>query len=41
MCKQRTDAAKSEVADDTELDLLQKELEEELQRESLLREELR
>lgn len=41
MCKQRTDAAKSEVADDTKLDLLQKELEEELQRESLLREELR
>lgn len=41
MCKQRTDAAKSEVADDAQLDLLQKQLEEELQRESSLQEELR
>lgn len=39
--KQKTDAAKAEVAADTEINFLQKELEEELQKESLLKEELR
>lgn len=41
MCKQRIDAAKSEIVDDAQLDLLQNELQENLERESLLREELR
>ncbi|KAK1398164.1 hypothetical protein POM88_008027 [Heracleum sosnowskyi] len=41
LCNQKIDAAKSEVAADSELDMLQKELEEELERERLLRDELR
>ena len=40
-CKQKTETAKSEVISDEELDLLQKELEEECEKESLLLEELR
>ncbi|XP_062095027.1 kinetochore protein SPC24 homolog [Humulus lupulus] len=40
-CKQKTEAAKSEVVSDEELDLLNKELEEERDRECLLLEELR
>uniref|UniRef100_A0A5B7AC95 Uncharacterized protein n=1 Tax=Davidia involucrata TaxID=16924 RepID=A0A5B7AC95_DAVIN len=40
-CKQKANEAKSEAAGDAEIDFLQKELEEELQRERLLREELR
>uniref|UniRef100_A0A164Z6V2 Uncharacterized protein n=2 Tax=Daucus carota subsp. sativus TaxID=79200 RepID=A0A164Z6V2_DAUCS len=40
-CNQKIDAAKSEVASDSELDMLQKELEEELERERLLKDELR
>lgn len=40
-CRQKTEAAKSEVVADEELDLLHKELEEECKRESLLLEELR
>ncbi|KAK9286654.1 hypothetical protein L1049_015054 [Liquidambar formosana] len=40
-CKKKTDATNSEAADDAEIDFLQKELEEEIQREPLLREELR
>ncbi|PON42502.1 hypothetical protein PanWU01x14_281440 [Parasponia andersonii] len=40
-CKQKTEAAKSEVVPDEELDLLIKELEEERDRECLLLEELR
>ena len=41
MFKQKTDETKSEIAEDAEIDLLQKELEGEFQREHLLREELR
>lgn len=41
LCKQKTEAAKAEVASDAEIHLLQKELDEELQRETLLQEELR
>ncbi|XP_057512853.1 kinetochore protein SPC24 homolog isoform X2 [Actinidia eriantha] len=41
MSKKKTDEAKFEVASDTEMSLLRKELEEELQRERLLRKELR
>ncbi|PSS34712.1 Clathrin heavy chain linker domain-containing protein [Actinidia chinensis var. chinensis] len=41
MSKKKTDEAKFEVASDAEINLLQKELEEELQRERLLRKELR
>ena len=41
MSKKKTDEAKFEVASDAEMSLLQKELEEELQRERLLRKELR
>ncbi|CAK9150427.1 unnamed protein product [Ilex paraguariensis] len=41
MCKQKTDETKSEIAEDAEIELLQKELEEEFQREHLLTEELR
>ncbi|KAM7463930.1 hypothetical protein LguiA_032051 [Lonicera macranthoides] len=41
VCKQKIEEAKSEVVADEEIDLLQKELEEELQRESFLKEELR
>lgn len=40
-CKQKTKQARSEVAADSELDLLQGELEEELEKERLLGEELR
>ncbi|XP_060213911.1 kinetochore protein SPC24 homolog [Lycium barbarum] len=40
-CKQRTTEAQSEAAADAEIDKLQKELEQEIQREQLLREELR
>ncbi|CAN4096748.1 unnamed protein product [Withania somnifera] len=40
-CKQRTAEAQSEVAADAENDKLQKELEQEIQREQLLMEELR
>ncbi|KAK2972104.1 hypothetical protein RJ640_010267 [Escallonia rubra] len=40
LCKQKTDVALSEVIADAEIELLQKELEEELQRERLLKEEL-
>ena len=41
MSKKKADEAKSEVVSNAEMSLLQKELEEELQRERLLREELR
>jgi len=41
LSKKKADAAKSEAVADAEMDLLQKELEEELQREHLLREEFR
>ncbi|XP_074366791.1 kinetochore protein SPC24 homolog [Apium graveolens] len=41
LCNQKIDAAKSEVAADSELDMLQKELEEEAERERFLIEELR
>nr|GMC72044.1 kinetochore protein SPC24 homolog [Ipomoea batatas]GMD77852.1 kinetochore protein SPC24 homolog [Ipomoea batatas] len=41
MCKRKTLEAKSEALTDAEIESLQKDLEEELQRESLLREELR
>ncbi|KAL8093091.1 hypothetical protein AgCh_035107 [Apium graveolens] len=41
LCKQKTNAAKTEVAADSEIDMLRKELEDELQRESLLSDELR
>ncbi|KAJ8541876.1 hypothetical protein K7X08_016742 [Anisodus acutangulus] len=40
-CKQRTTEAQSEAAADAEIDKLQKELEQEIQREQLLRDELR
>lgn len=40
-CKRKTEEAKSAVTADAELDLLEKELEEELRRERLLGEELR
>ncbi|XP_049369310.1 kinetochore protein SPC24 homolog [Solanum verrucosum] len=40
-CKQRTTEAQSEAAADAEINKLQKELEQEIQREQLLREELR
>ncbi|KAF5750789.1 hypothetical protein HS088_TW03G01129 [Tripterygium wilfordii] len=40
-CKEKTEKAKSEVAADSDFDLLQKELEEELQKERELMEELR
>ncbi|KAE9447587.1 hypothetical protein C3L33_20512, partial [Rhododendron williamsianum] len=41
LSKKKADEAKSEAVADAEMDFLQKELEEELQREHLLREELR
>lgn len=41
LCNQKIDAEKSEVAADSDLDMLQKELEEELEREHLLEDELR
>ncbi|KAG9155906.1 hypothetical protein Leryth_004148, partial [Lithospermum erythrorhizon] len=41
MCKQKIAEAKYEEATDAELDLLQKELDDELKREGLLRDELR
>lgn len=41
LCKQKTEAARAEVATDAEINLLQKELDEELQKETLLQEELR
>ncbi|KAM0001273.1 hypothetical protein Hdeb2414_s0383g00881801 [Helianthus debilis subsp. tardiflorus] len=41
MCKQKIEAAKAEVASDVEIHLLQKELDDELRREALLREDLR
>ncbi|KAM3361300.1 kinetochore protein SPC24 [Capsicum galapagoense] len=40
-CKQRTTEAESEAAADAEIDKLQKEFEQEIKREKLLREELR
>lgn len=40
-CKQKTDEAKSDAATDAEINFLEKELEGELQREQMLREELR
>ncbi|OUZ99158.1 hypothetical protein BVC80_9077g100 [Macleaya cordata] len=40
-CQQRINVAKSEVVDDSDLDSLQKELEEELKMETSLQEELR
>lgn len=40
-CKQKTETAKSEVIADEELDRLQQELEDELEKESLLLKELR
>ncbi|OVA10944.1 hypothetical protein BVC80_8193g4 [Macleaya cordata] len=40
-CQQRINEAKSKVVDDTDLESLQKELEEKLKRETSLREELR
>lgn len=40
-CKQKTDEAKSEVIADSEIDRLQKELEEEIEREHSFRQELR
>ena len=41
LCKQKTEAARAEVASDAEINLLQKELDEELQKETLLQDELR
>nr|XP_043613377.1 kinetochore protein SPC24 homolog [Erigeron canadensis] len=41
LCKQKTEDAKAEVALDAEIDMLQKELDEELHRATLLQEELR
>lgn len=41
LSKKKADEAKSEAVADAEMDFLQKELEEELKREHLLREELR
>ncbi|XP_019055272.1 PREDICTED: uncharacterized protein LOC104609056 isoform X2 [Nelumbo nucifera] len=40
-CKQRMDDAKSEVIADADIEFLQKELDEEIQKEHLLKEELR
>lgn len=40
-CKKRTEEAKTEVAADSEIDLLQKELDEEIQKEHFLMDELR
>ncbi|KAK7395074.1 hypothetical protein VNO78_15616 [Psophocarpus tetragonolobus] len=40
-CKQKIEEARSETAADAELDLLSSQLEEELQKEQLLKEELR
>jgi len=40
-CKQKIEEARSETAADAELDLLQRELEEELEKERLLKEEFR
>lgn len=41
VCKKKTEEAKSEVAADAEIDLLQKELEVEIEKEHLLKDELR
>lgn len=41
VCKKKTEEAKSEVAADAEIDLLQKELEVEMEKEHLLMDELR
>jgi len=41
LSKKKAEEAKSEIAADAEMDVLQNELEGELQRERLLREELR
>lgn len=41
VCKKKTEEAKSEVAADAEIDLLQKELEVEIEKENLLMDELR
>lgn len=41
MCKQRIAEAQFEAAGDAEIDTLLKELEQELQKEQMLREELR
>jgi len=40
-CKQKIEGVRSETAADAELDLLQRELEEELEKERLLKEEFR
>lgn len=40
-CRQKTEQARSGVVEDAELDLLQRELEEQLEKERLLGEELR
>jgi len=40
-CKQKIEEARSETAADADLDLLQRELEEELEKERLLKEEFR
>ncbi|MED6185038.1 hypothetical protein PIB30_053121 [Stylosanthes scabra] len=40
-CKQKKEEARCETASDAELDLLQRELDEELEKENLLKEELR
>uniref|UniRef100_A0A0R0JEH9 Uncharacterized protein n=1 Tax=Glycine max TaxID=3847 RepID=A0A0R0JEH9_SOYBN len=40
-CKQKIEEARSETAADADLDLLQRELEEELEKEHLLKEEFR
>ena len=41
VCKKKTEEAKSEVAADAEIDLLQKELEVEMEKEHSLMDELR
>jgi len=41
VCNKKTEEAKSEVAADAEIDLLQKELEVEMEKEHLLMDELR
>lgn len=41
VCKKRTEEAKTEVAADSEIDLLQKELHDEIEKEHFLMDELR
>lgn len=41
VCKEKTDEANSEIADEEEIERLQKELDEELELECKLKEELR